>query len=69
MLACEATFLHERVFDGVPMLTYYIRPEVQLAQLANACFTDVEIYGLDGRRVAAGEQPIDRWLYFLATAA
>jgi ubiquinone/menaquinone biosynthesis C-methylase UbiE len=47
---------------------YYVRPSEQLAQLNNAGFSAVEIYGLDGRRIEVSDADgeLDLWLYYLA---
>ena len=47
----------------------YVRPSEQIAQLHSAGFSDVEIYGEDGRRIACDEadQADDFSLYYLAS--
>ena len=50
---------------------YYIRPSVQLAQLAEAGFSDVEIFGHDGQRISPDDvdDSRDLSLHYLASPA
>jgi len=54
--------------DGLRMLRHYhVRPEVQLLRLERLGFSDVEVYGMDGERVAAEQLAHVRgdWLHYL----
>jgi SAM-dependent methyltransferase len=54
--------------DGLQMLRhYYVRPEVQVSQLQALGFSEVEVYGMDGQRVAAEHLTSVRgwWLHYL----
>jgi ubiquinone/menaquinone biosynthesis C-methylase UbiE len=64
---------HSLVRDGAlgfRIYLYYVRPSEQIAQLHSAGFSDVEIYGEDGRRIACEEadQARDLSLYYLASS-
>lgn len=65
---------YELVRDGAlgfRIYLYYVRPSEQIAQLHSAGFSDVEIYGVDGRRITCDEadQAGDLSLYYLASHA
>jgi ubiquinone/menaquinone biosynthesis C-methylase UbiE len=59
--------IREGYFDFRSVL-YYVRPSEQRAQLAHAGFSGIEVYGLDGRRIAptAADGTSDLWLYYTA---
>jgi SAM-dependent methyltransferase len=48
------------------LLTYYISPTDQLAQLRAVGFVPVDIYTMDGPAAAAPDSLQDPWLYYLA---
>jgi ubiquinone/menaquinone biosynthesis C-methylase UbiE len=54
---------------GLRMLTYYIRPSQQIAQLRSFGLQPIGVYGLDGRNIAieAADGARDVWLYYLAS--
>jgi ubiquinone/menaquinone biosynthesis C-methylase UbiE len=54
--------------DGMQILRhYYVRPDVQVSQLQALGFSEVEIYGMDGERVAYEQLTRVRgwWLHYL----
>lgn len=70
-LALLETQPHAMINDGAHdfrFSLFYVRPAEQLRQLAGFGFSDVEIYLLDGRKVAP-EQALDHeesmWFYYL----
>ena len=62
--------IRESYFDFRSQL-YYVRPSEQLAQLADVSFSQIEVYGLDGRQIpsSAADSASDLWLYYLAARA
>ena len=51
------------------LVTYYISPEDQLAQLKATGFLPGDTYDLNGELVDASASPEDSWLYYTARAA
>jgi ubiquinone/menaquinone biosynthesis C-methylase UbiE len=64
---------HAVINDGVydfRLKTYYVKPEYQIQQLAEAGFSRVQIFALDGQEIsgpAGFHQIADPWLYYLCT--
>jgi len=48
------------------LVTYYIAPRDQLAQLRAVGLTAVDVYGMSGQLVDASGSPPDSWLYYAA---
>lgn len=48
---------------------YYIKPRAQIRQLTEAGFDQVQLLGLDGRRIFSGDldRCEDSWIYYLCT--
>lgn len=58
------------VFDGTlgyQVSNYYINPNYQLKQLADAGFVNVSLYGQSGKSVTEAEASVsmDKWIYFI----
>ena len=49
------------------ILTYYISPEAQLAQLEDFNFGDARLFDLDGAEPRVGEATDTPWIYYLTT--
>ena len=50
---------------------YYVRPDLQFSQLQALGFSEVEVYGMEGERIAADDLPRARgwWLHYLCRIA
>ena len=58
--------------DGLRMLRhYYVRPDVQVAQLRALGYPEVEVYGMEGQRISEEQISGARgwWLHYLCRSA
>jgi len=69
LLAQDRYAIVHRPPDEFGAMVYYVRPSEQLTQLDRAGLAAVDVYGLDGRRIALAkvDDARDQWLYYLAT--